>query len=93
MLARFTISCDFHRPAVAALACEHCLIQDPVHPDGIIYIPKTFYVCKKCFFLVERRKFHVERELRMFCKDCLEWEARRLQALDPKLYRNLGEEK
>lgn len=70
-------------------ACQHCAEQDPVHPNGIVLMPHGFYVCQKCFNLMERRKFKHAHELFFQCHHCVKDEIDRILLIDPSLFVDL----
>jgi hypothetical protein len=68
--------------------CRHVLAQDPVHPCGFKLMPYGLFLCKECFFLLERRKFKYG-DMVVNCRDCVEDQARRLKDLNPELFEDL----
>jgi len=76
--------------APMTFGCAHVARQDDLHPDGIVFTPKRYYVCKMCWSLIERKKFDFDREIMTLCWYCIEDEARRIVKIDPALLLDLG---
>jgi hypothetical protein len=70
--------------------CKHLYPQDEVHPAGMVFIPRGYYVCKKCFNLIERKKFKFSTELVLRCYKCINAESFRLFEINPELVIDLS---
>ena len=68
--------------------CPHVLSMDPVHPEGIKMLPEGLFLCKTCFYLLERCKFK-RHMVHVWCYDCVEAECRRLKEINPELFVDL----
>ncbi len=68
--------------------CGHVLAQDPVHPCGFKLMPYGLFLCKECYFLLEKRKFRYS-DMVVCCRDCVEDQARRLKTINPELFEDL----
>jgi hypothetical protein len=77
------------RYAKPVFACDHCARQDEVHPAGIFLMPHGFYLCKRCFYAAERKKFNYGQELIRQCHHCIKEEVDRLLKINPGLFVDL----
>ncbi len=93
MTARVGVTCPVH-PMIgsARAACAHCLQQDEVHPDGIVFTDAGYYVCFTCFKHIEQRKVRLRNIVRIYCNFCLEAEINRILTLKKTLFRDLSQE-
>lgn len=69
----------------ATWACAHCYPQDEKHPDGIVFTPKRYYVCRTCWRLIEEHKFNFRTEIMTKCWQCINDEGQRIRQIDPGL--------
>ncbi len=74
---------EIHQPAESAFACDHCTEQDPIHPDGIVRMPKAYFLCKKCLLLLESHKLQFVYEVKIECNQCIWAEIQRIMQIDP----------
>lgn len=82
-----TIACDKHRPTgKPCIACDHCVKQDEVHPDGIILTNKFYFICTKCLSLIEKHKFDFYYHLKTACRSCIQDEIKRITLINPELF-------
>lgn len=65
--------------------CKHLYPQDEIHPVGMCFLPRGYYVCKTCLSLIERKKFKFSQELVMRCYKCINEESFRLYEKNPEL--------
>lgn len=70
--------------------CKHLYPQDEVHPAGMVFVPRGYYVCKTCFKLIENKKFKFSTELVLRCYKCINTESFRLHAINPELVIDLS---
>lgn len=58
-------------------ACNHIIVQDPVNPEGVYYVPYIFgdangyFVCATCFKLMEQKKFDHSEDVKAKCVLCI----------------------
>lgn len=71
--------------SIMTWGCRHVYPQDEVHPAGLIFTPKRYYVCKTCWKLIERKKFKFGTELGQRCWHCINEESHRLHKINPEL--------
>lgn len=85
-----------HMGCAGVHACDHSLHQDPVHPEGIYYIPLAtgskmgYYLCSICFKSRQAYKLDLGIALKLKCGMCLDEEIERVMAIDPGKVINLA---
>ena len=72
------------------MACDHCEQQDEVHPKGILFMPKKYFLCRECFNLLERHRFHLGTDLKIRCRLCIKAEIIRISQINPTLCDDLS---
>jgi hypothetical protein len=76
--------------AKPVFACDHCVEQDPVHPNGIVLMDRGFYVCQRCFNAIEaRRGWKYWEDLKVTCHHCVKDEVNRITKINPELFLDL----
>ena len=83
--ASFGVRCTQgkHFPAKAVFACDHCVQQDPIKPDGMVFTPYKYYLCNKCYFKHRTSSLDLPRVLKTYCWNCILEEAQRINLIDP----------
>ncbi len=90
---RGTVDCIRHtngnnRPR-CAVSCLHTTQLDEVHPDKIVLLPERYFLCGKCFQLLERAKFNIIKHGVIKCRECVSEAIKKVQAKDPALFVDL----
>jgi hypothetical protein len=81
-----------HAYPPAAFTCKHVLEQDREHPEGIIFTPGLFFLCKSCFSRFEQKKLDIQHTLVVYCRKCVIQEVSRVIQIDPAKFANLSEQ-
>ncbi len=84
-----SVKCDKHWQAAPVMACQHCHQQDEIHPDGVVFMPHSYFLCFKCLNNVERKRFIFNKELFIYCLPCVEAEIARIKGISPLLFNDL----
>lgn len=88
-----SVACPIHPKEMApkpCMCCDHCTEQDPVHPVGIVLMPKKYFLCRDCFNLLERHRFDLAYDLKIQCRKCVKKEILRISQIDPTLCDDLS---
>lgn len=85
-----------HEGAAIAISCPHVLIHDPVNPEDVYFTPYKrelsslgYYLCKTCFFLLEKKKLDLGDATGPKCGKCIEEAVFKLMTKDPGKYHDL----
>lgn len=92
------VACDFHRETktnLLTMGCAHVLEskQDPVHPCGLVAMPRHYFVCKDCYRLIQQQHFNWEKEMMIQCWGCIMDFAEKLNIRNPDLLLDLTKRK
>ena len=85
------VACEHHQFARPVFACRHCTpgTQDQSRPVGMVFMPKHYYMCFKCYYLYEAKRFDRGTELIVVCRECVADEWKRILHLKPDKVRDL----
>lgn len=72
-----------HKHQPTAFACGHVIEQDPINPNGIVRMPKGYFLCRHCVELLERHRLQFVHEVATNCSACVWSEIQRIIQISP----------
>lgn len=77
-----------HQHQRTAFACKHVIEQDPIRPNGIVRMPKGYFLCQHCVGLLERHRLQFVHEVATTCSACVWDEIYRIMQISPDKFQD-----